>query len=118
MRVTILRALVLLSLTVVGGIGVASAGAATARTCGSVSYALPNTGGHGHAALNNLTALRISCAAAREVAQNFLVNDERTTGGWHVRMRTVIKHTGGHAHSVGEDIFTRGTARIVGDFAN
>jgi hypothetical protein len=91
----------------------ASAAAATSRACGSVSYTVPGSHGEGHAALNDLTASGVSCATARAVAEAFLA-DRKLPQGWHARLRTVVRH----GETLGEEIITRGSARIVGDMAN
>ena len=83
------------------------AGAPAPKHCGSVSYTFPHTDDHGHAALNNLTAVGVSCAAARSVANDFLVAG-KPPRGWHAA-------TGATA---GEEVFTRGKARVTGDLAN
>jgi hypothetical protein len=81
--------------------------AAHPEHCGSVSYTFPHTDDHGHAALNNLTAVGVSCPAARSVAEEFLVTG-KPPSSWHAT----------HGKMGGEAIFTRGTARITGDIAN
>ncbi len=91
--------------------------AASTTNCGSVSYTVPHTGGHGHAALNNLTASNATCTTARSVAATFL-RTRKAASGWHVSSKTVVVHSYGQANTVGEEIFTRGTARVVGDLAN
>jgi hypothetical protein len=75
------------------------------KRCASVSYTFPNTGGHGHAALNNLTALGVSCATARSVARAFIVTG-KAPRHWRVRMKG------------GKEILTRGGARVTGELAN
>lgn len=77
------------------------------KDCGSVSYAIPHTGGHGHAALNNLTAVGVSCLTARSVAHAFLVTG-KPPSSWHATVKI----------SVGEEIFTRDDARVTGDLDN
>jgi hypothetical protein len=77
------------------------------KSCGSVSYTFPHTGGHGHAALNNLAAVGVSCATARSVARDFLLTG-RPPRGWHATLGT----------NAGQEILTRGRARVSGDIAN
>ena len=77
------------------------------RKCGSVSYTFPNTGGNGRAALNNLTAVGVSCSTARSVAEDFLIAG-KPPKGWHAKPGA----TGG------EEILTRGAARVRGELAN
>jgi hypothetical protein len=86
---------------------------ASIQKCGSVSYTVPGTHGHGHAALNNLAARGVSCRVARTVAKTFLEHHAAPTG-WHVTSRTVVSHH----NTLSERIFTRGSARVVGDLAN
>jgi hypothetical protein len=86
---------------------------ASLRKCGSVSYTVPRTHGHGHSALNNLAARGVSCRVARKVAKTFLEHHAPPTG-WHVTSRTVVRHH----NTLSERIFTRGSARVVGDLAN
>jgi len=81
--------------------------AAQPKGCGSVSYTFPHTGGHGHAALNNLAAVGVSCLVARSLAHDFLVIG-RPPRGWHAAFR----------ESDGQEVFTRGTARVSGQIAN
>ena len=83
------------------------------HSCGSVSYTFPGTHGQGHAALNNLTASGVSCSTARTVAKAFLAG-HKSPKGWHAMSKTVVNH----GNTIGEEIFTRGSARIVGDVAN
>jgi hypothetical protein len=83
------------------------ADAPTPKHCGSVSYTFPHTGGHGHAALNNLTAVRVSCVTARSVASDFLVTG-KPPRNWHATPNA----TGGKV------TFTRGEARVSGDVDN
>ncbi len=90
-----------------------SAARASVRKCGSVSYTVPGTNGEGHAALNNLRARDVSCRIAREVARAFLEH-HTPSKGWHATSRTV---TSRH-NTLSERIFTRGSARVVGDLAN
>jgi hypothetical protein len=86
---------------------VSPAGAPAPKSCGSVSYTFPHTGGHGHAALNNLRAVGVSCLTARSVANDFLVTG-KPPRDWHATLKT----------TVGEEIFTRGKARVIGDVDN
>jgi hypothetical protein len=81
--------------------------ASAPRSCGSVSYTFPHTDGHGHAARNNLTAVGVSCSTARSVASAFLVT-RKAPKNW----QATIKLTSG------EEIFTRGKARVTGYPAN
>lgn len=89
------------------------AGASAATACGSVSYTVPGSHGQGHAALNNLTASDVSCSSARAVAKAFLAN-HKLPKGWHGKSKIVVSH----GNTLGEEIFTRGSARIIGDVAN
>jgi hypothetical protein len=90
-----------------------AAARASVRTCGSVSYTVPGTSGNGHAALNNLTAHSVSCEVARKVAKTFLEHHVPPKG-WHVASKLVKrKH-----NTLSERIFTRGSARVIGDLAN
>jgi hypothetical protein len=77
------------------------------KHCGSVSYTFPHTDGHGHAALNNLTAVGVSCSTARSVAHGFLVTG-KPPQSWHTARNT----------PAGEVVFTSGKARVSGDVAN
>ncbi len=77
------------------------------KDCGSVSYTYPHTGGHGHAALNNLTAVGVSCLTARAVANEFLVTG-KPPSEWHATLKV----------SAGKEILTRGNARVTGDVDN
>jgi hypothetical protein len=77
------------------------------KSCGSVSYTFPHTGGHGHAALNNLRAVGVGCSAARSLARDFLMTG-KPPRGWHATFET----------SDGRQIFTRGTARVTGELDN
>jgi len=78
-----------------------------AKNCGAVSYTFPNTHGQGHAALNNLVAVGASCSTARSVANAFLVTG-RPPKNWHATIKLAS----------GEEIFTRGRARVSGHLAN
>jgi hypothetical protein len=84
-----------------------SPAAAPPKNCGSVSYTFPHTGGHGHAALNNLTAVGVSCLTARSVANDFLVTG-KPPRNWQATLKT----------TVGEEIFASGKARVTGDVDN
>ena len=95
-----------------------SAGASSTSYCGSVSYTIPHTNGNGHAALNNLTATKVSCATARSVAASYLVHKGKAPAPWHLTSKTIVTHSHGQTNTVGEEIFTRGTARVTGDIAN
>ena len=101
-----------MALLAAGALLVASPTTASAATCGSVSYTFPGTHGQGHAALNNLTASGVSCSTARTVAKAFLAG-HKSPKGWHAMSKTVVSHG-----NTLEEIFTRGSARIVGDVAN
>ncbi len=90
-----------------------AAARASVRKCGSVSYTVPKTHGEGRSALNNLTTRGVSCLIARKVATTFLEQHAPPTG-WHVTSRTVVSHH----NTLSERIFTRGSARVVGDLAN
>ncbi len=83
------------------------ASAPAPRGCGSVSYTFPHTDGHGHAALNNLTAVGVSCSTARSVASAFLITG-KAPKNWHATIKL----------SSGEEIFTRGKARVRSYLAN
>jgi hypothetical protein len=74
---------------------------------------IPGTHGEGHTALNNLTASGVSCSGVRGVAKAFLAG-HKTPRGWHAASKTVVSH----GNTIGEEIFTRGSAGIVGDIAN
>jgi len=95
---------------------------ASAASCGSVSHTIPGTGGHGHAALNDLLAVHVSCHEARRVAREYLAGafpgagamSQRRPVGWHQAVRTVHKHSG----AVTEVTLTHGPERVVGDLAN
>jgi len=80
---------------------------AGAKRCGAVSYTFPNTHGEAHAALNNLVAVDASCSTARSVANAFLVTG-KPPKNWHATMKLIS----------GEEIFTRGEARVTGYLAN
>ncbi len=101
----------LLSTGALAAVSPATASAATA--CGSVSYTIPGTHDQGHAALNDLTASGVSCSTARAVAKAFLAGHEPPKG-WHAMSKTVVSR----GNTIGEEIFTRGSARIIGDVAN
>ena len=87
--------------------------ASKATACGSVSYTFPGTHGEGHAALNNLTASGVSCATARTVARAFIAN-HKLPPGWRAMSKTVVRR----GNTLGEEILTRGSARVIGDLAN
>jgi hypothetical protein len=91
----------------------ATAIAAPARDCGSVSYTRPGTDGEGRAALNNITTSGASCPTARVVAKDFLAG-YALPAGWRAKPKTVTHH----GASISEEIFTRGPARVIGDIAN
>jgi hypothetical protein len=112
-----LRLLVVVACAGAVAVATSSAGAATTKHCGSVSYAIPNTGGHGHSALNNLSAVGVSCTTAKEVAHAFLVS-HKAPSGWHAKARTVVVKRDGTSNTVGQEIFTRGSERVTGDVAN
>jgi len=92
---------------------VSPATAAAVSNCGGVSYTIPGTHDEGHAALNNLTARGVSCPTARAVAKAFL-SHHTLPKGWHVTSRTVVSHH----NTLSEEIFSHGSARVVGDMAN
>jgi hypothetical protein len=69
-------------------IAFASATASAATSCGSVSYTIPNTHGEGHAALNDLVAINVSCRIARSVAKAFLVTGKAPSAGAGARRRS------------------------------
>ncbi len=105
---------VLIALLAAGALHAAvPATASTATACGSVSYTFPGTHGQGHAALNNLTASGVSCSTARAVARAFLAG-HKPPKGRHAMSKTVVSR----GNTLGEEILTRGSARIVGDVAN
>jgi len=89
------------------------AAAAAVSNCGSVSYTIPGTHDEGHAALNNLMARGVSCLTARAVARVFL-SRHKPPKGWHVTSRTVVSLH----NTLTEEIFSHGSARVVGDMAN
>jgi hypothetical protein len=84
--------------------------------CAGVSYTFPHTDDHGHVALNNLTAAGVSCATARSVARTFIITG-RPPRHWHAAMKQVSAHIGREHVTVGEEILTRGNARVTGDIA-
>jgi hypothetical protein len=47
------------------------------------------------------------------VAKAFLA-DRKPPKGWHARPQTVVRH----GETIGEEILTRNSARVVGDMAN
>jgi hypothetical protein len=89
------------------------AAASPATRCESVSYTIPGTHDEGHAALNNLIASGVSCSTARAVARTYLA-DHKPPSGWRVTSKTVVSH----GDTLGEEIFSRGSARVIGDVAN
>jgi hypothetical protein len=103
-----------------------ASGAATVKSCGSASRTIPGTGDHGHAALNGLLAVHVSCHEARRVANEYLVGAFPASGamaqsrpvGWHHSVRTVDKRAHGTTTSVTEVILSKGAERVVGDLAN
>jgi hypothetical protein len=82
-------------------------GAPAPKRCGSVSYTFPHTDGHGHTAMNNLTAVGVSCVTARSIAKAFLVAG-RAPGGWRAT----------HSPAGGRVSLVRGEGRVSGDLAN
>jgi hypothetical protein len=108
-----MRGLLVTLLTAGALLAASSATASAATACGSVSYTVPGSHGEGHAALNNLTASGVSCATARTVAKAFLAQ-HRPPQGWHAISKTVARR----GETIGEEIFTRRSARVVGDIAN
>jgi hypothetical protein len=103
-------------ITLLAAVALAASSAAVASppaACGSVSYTIPGSHGQGHAALNDLTASGVSCSTARTVAKEFLTS-HRTPKGWHATSKVVVSH----GNTLGEQIFTRGSARVIGDLAN
>ncbi len=105
---------VLIALLAAVALAAASPPTALAATaCGSVSYTIPGTHDQGHAALNNLTVSGVSCSTARAVARAFLAG-HMPPQGWHAMSKTVVSR----GNTIGEEIFTRGSARIIGDVAN
>jgi hypothetical protein len=104
----------LVALVTAGSLTVCSPTIASAATaCGSVGYTVPHTHDEGHTALNNLTASGVSCSTARAVAKAFLTG-HKPPQGWHAMSKTVVSH----GNTLGEEIFTRGAARVIGDMAN
>ncbi len=83
----------------------APAGALAIKRCGSVSYTFPHTDNHGHAALNNLTAAGVSCKTARSVARTLIVTG-RPPKHWRAKRKG------------GEEILSKGDARVTGYLAN
>jgi hypothetical protein len=96
-----------------GHLSLFSTASEATTSCGSVSYTYPGTHGEGRAALNNLTASGVSCSTARTVAGTFLASN-KPPKGWHVISKTVTSR----GNTLGEVIFTRGSARVIGDLAN
>jgi hypothetical protein len=95
----------------------ASAGAVAPKNCGSVGVTIPHTGGHGHAALNNLTAANVACSTARSAATTFLLKG-KAPKNWGATSKTVVVHARGQTNTVSEEILTHGDARVIGDVAN
>ena len=103
-----------------------AAGAATIHSCGSVSHTIPGTGGHGHAALNELRAVHVSCHEAQRVAREYLAGafpgagamSEQRPVGWRQVVRTVHRHVGGRTTAVTELVLSHGSERVIGDLAN
>lgn len=87
-----------------------------ASSCGAVSYTFPHTHDEGHAAMNYLTALNVSCKTARAVASTFLKG--QVPKQWHSTMKSVVVHRSGEIETVSEEILSRGNARVTGDIAN
>ncbi len=104
---------VLIALLATGAVAAWSATTSAATACGSVSYTIPGTHNQGHAALNNLTASGVSCSTARTVDKAFLAG-HKTPKGWHAMSKTVVNR----GNTIGEEIFTRGSAHIIGDVDN
>jgi len=75
--------------------------------CASVSYTFPHTENHGHAALNNLTAVGVACSTARSVAREFLITG-MPPKGWRQDLKA----------AVGKVVLKRGSATVAGDIAN
>jgi hypothetical protein len=95
----------------------APAGGLAIKKCGGVSYTFPHTGGHGHEALNNLTAVGVSCATAQAVARALIVSG-RAPRHWRATMKQVPIRVNGASVTVGEVVLIDGDARVVGDIAN
>jgi hypothetical protein len=114
-RSVVVAALVLASVVTGSavGAGVPAVAAVPMVRCGSVSYTFPGTHDEGHAALNNIVASGVACSTARTVAKAFVRNHELPSG-WHAKSKTVVSH----GNTLGEEIFTRGSARVIGDVAN
>jgi hypothetical protein len=101
-------------------------GAAAISSCGSVSHTVPGTGGHGHAALNGLLAVHVSCHEAHRVASEYLAGafpgsgrmSEQRPVGWHHTVRTVTKRVHGTPTNVTEVVLSHGAERVVGNLAN
>lgn len=104
---------VLLAACACAACSTATAIATQARDCGSVSYTRPGTNGEGRAALNDITTSGVSCSTARTVAKDFLAGYALPTD-WHAKSKTVMHH----GATIGEEVFTRGPARVIGDVAN
>jgi hypothetical protein len=114
-------AVVLCGLAVAGVFGMImfapAANAFATANCRSVSYTFPHTHGEGHAALNNLRAINVSCAAADSVARRFLIAG-KAPEHWHASVKTVVRYIKGQANTVSEEILAHGDARVTGDIAN
>ena len=107
---TLLLAVVAAASAFAGSTPAIASAAPAIAACGSVSYTVPGTHDEAHVALNNLTASGVSCSTARTVARAF-VSGRRLPSGWHVKAKTVVSH----GNTLGEEIFTRGSARVIGD---
>jgi hypothetical protein len=93
------------------------ANASTSTSCASVSVTVPHTNNHGHAALNNLRAINVTCTMARSVANTFLLT-KKAPKSWLAASKTAVTHVNGQTNTVTEEILTRGSARVTGDIAN
>ena len=116
MRVVALRALAAASTVGLVAFPTTANGAAS-KNCGSVGYTVPHTHDEGHAALNNLRAVDVSCPSARKVALTFL-SSGKAPARWRARPKTITTTRKGEVTTVGEEVFTDGLARITGDIAN
>jgi len=54
---------------------------------------------------------------ARSVAKMFPLT-AKAPENWHAGTKTVVMHNHGLINTVGEEILTRSTARVIGDIAN
>ena len=114
----LLRAIaIVVASAAVSAVSAVPAGATAPKRCGSVSYTFPHTHNHGHAALNNLTAVGVSCADARRVARRYLATG-KAVARWTARITLVTVHINGHRYTEGEEIFTNGRAHVTGEVAN